>query len=99
MTNPRIYLPTPQNLERLSDAQKEFYAEYYEAASNFFAVIALLEPGGRLYKGLPKWVLKMIGKKAAKGSPTADDIAKAYRDAIGKSSSPDAQQQSDDPDE
>jgi hypothetical protein len=85
---PWDYMPTPEDLDRLSEGQKQFYARYYEAVANAAATLSLLQGAGNLYKGAIRWLLRKAGKEAAKEAPTFDDIAKAYRGATKNTARP-----------
>ena len=79
---PRDYMPTPEDLDRLSDGQKEFYARYYDGLANGVGALSALQGAKSLYTGARRWLLGKAGQRASKAEPTLENIAKAYRSGI-----------------
>ena len=80
---PSPYMPTRDELDRLPDAQKERYAEFYEGTGGFEGVMGTTLPGlGRLFGGVGKLIGRGVGEVADQDAATRAEIAAAYRRAI-----------------
>jgi len=80
---PEMYMPTADDLARMPDAQKDWYAQFYEGAGNAEDVMGSAAPGvGGLFGRVGKWVGRQVGREFDQDSATRAEIAKAYRDAI-----------------
>jgi len=82
---PSRYMPTPEDLAKLPDAQKERYAEYYEGTGGAEDMMAKgLGPVRGLLDKVGRPVARGIGKILGVDGASREEIAKAYRGSLNR---------------